>query len=195
MSKESGGRDISDLIREFISDEPVISVLLALILLVFLYSVLASIIEALGLQLVPVVTLLGVLLAVIISGFSLRLQYQATARESLEQLDDLQLGDRGPDSSMHEVSEHPWTKIKPILHRYRWPIQQSEVKLQVYNSRGVPGVSQILDRSPDVPEAAFEGYDVIEVADGYIVHLTTTDSVEIRRRVMEIFQNISRQIE
>jgi len=123
----------------------------------------------------PILSFFGILLTIVISLNSLNIQRSASARESLEQLDDIDI-----QSSI---------RLKPILHRYSsWPRGKAEVKIKVYQNTDIAGVGRLKRRF-----LAFEGhilqeYDVCAEEDGYILSVDSSNPVKIRRQVNELLQ-------
>jgi len=124
-------------------------------------------------------TFLGVLITIGISWSSLNQQRAAAARESLEQLDDIEI-------------TKPNGKIKPILHKYKsWPYSKSTIKLQSYQKTEISGVSKIKSHFLAFPRCILENHNVKIVEDGYLIQFDTSDPVEIRRRTQKILRDLS----
>lgn len=125
------------------------------------------------------ITLLGIVLTIIISISSLNLQWHATARESIEQLDDLEL-------------YRQRYKIKPILHSFpTWPFRNTKVKFQVYQPTDVAGVSGLHPNFMALPGYLFENYSVEPVPDGYVMTIKSRNAVQIRRVTNRLLRELS----
>lgn len=126
-------------------------------------------------------SLFGILVTIILSVSSLTLQRSATARESLEQLDDIHI--RGGRA-----------KIRPILHKYKKrPGQKTVVKLKAYQPTDVAGVSRIRSAFLVFPGCIFQEYSVEAVSDGYNLKIASSNPVEIRRITDELLEKMMRE--
>lgn len=132
-----------------------------------------------GSFLLQLITLCGVLTTIGISWSSLNQQRTASARESLEQLDDIEV-------------RRPNAKLKPILHDHNpWPGSESTVKIQTYMQTELANVSRIHSNLLAFPKVIFDDYDVEVVEDGYLIKYDTANAVEIRRRTQELLRELS----
>lgn len=126
-----------------------------------------------------ILSFIGILITIILSGLSLSLQRRAAARESLEQLDDVQL--------RHTA------KLRPLLHEYSWLRRKAVVKLKAYRSTDVAGVSDIHPRSLLLNCRGLQDSNVEPVSDGYHLTINSSNAVKIRRKTTQLLDNISKE--
>lgn len=133
---------------------------------------------------IQVITLVGVILTIALSKLSLNRQNRAAARESIEQLDDLEIRPLN-------------VKLKPILHKYSaWPTSNAEVKLKIYRRTDVAGLSREFPYFVAFPGYTFKDYKISTVKDGYLLTINSASAVDIRRiteRLLADIGNISRK--
>lgn len=131
-----------------------------------------------GLQ---VISLFGIIATIIISYSSLNQQRHASARESLEQLDDVTL-------PQNEV------KIRPILHSYDpWPASKAVVKLKMYRMSDISDVSQLWSNFVLFPAHIFEEYNIATDMDGYLLTIDSAEPIEIRRKTDNLLNKINQE--
>jgi hypothetical protein len=124
-------------------------------------------------------TFLGIIPTIVLGYSSMNHQRRNAARESIEQLDDLRLGS---------------VKIKAILHQFpKWPFNHVTVKLKIYSSSRVAGISRPNNRFYVFPRHVFRDYSFETVSNGYIVHLYSSNPVEIRKSIEDLFDRMSQE--
>lgn len=135
-----------------------------------------------GISTIEVLSFIGILITIAISYSSLNQQRMAAARESLEQLDDLEIRQGN-------------AKLKPIIHKFsNWPFNKSIVKLQASRTSEIAGVSRPHPLNfLALPGYVFQDFDVEPVKDGYHLTIHSSDPVEIRKRTNELIYEINNE--
>jgi len=123
-----------------------------------------------------VISFIGILITIAISYSSLNQQRNASARESLEQLDDVRLHESG-------------IKMRPLLYSYKsWPQNHSTVKIKMYNSTETSGVSRMYPKFCGFPSQVLKDYPIEVQRDGYLLDIDSANPVIIRRNTDEFLQ-------
>lgn len=123
-------------------------------------------------------TFYGVIITIVLTVLSLRLQLESSARESLEQLDDVHINKKQ-------------AKLLPLLHKYSWLKYRVVVKLKAYKPTEVAGMSNMHPRSLLLSCRGFQDYNIEPVADGYELTVKSIRPVKIRRKTTQLLEAIS----
>lgn len=131
------------------------------------------------LEIIQILSFVGILFSIFIATDSLVQQKRAAVRESIEQLDDMEL------PAIH-------SKIRPFLHRFRYSYRRgSTVKIKIYQHTDVAGVSKNHPQFIVFSGYLFEAHSVAITNDGYLLDIDSIDPVVVRRVTDDLLTKLS----